>query len=373
MPTMPNHRLNVLAEPARLSVPNTFNRRTAIRAAFLVVPIGMSFALPRSDSASASGPPTINIIDAVSRGIDDFILGMTKPDATNTGVPGSAPLTQYIGPATLTAPNINYDGLIFSNFMKLRASATGSTFTNCLFQGPTVAPLGQSALLSSEPGIDGIEITRCTFRPRVPGYYVNGIYGWGGVTISRCDISRVVDGIDPFGGSYFVFGNYIHDFAHYSPSPTNGDNQTHNDAMQIQGGSGTVVVGNNFQAFADMAVSTDTLGLLGPQNQVNSCMMIKPDVSDISSLTVTDNWLDGGMYSINIANRSASPVRTIGNLGRIQRNRFGRKQSIQGPGGNSTFTIDLPKTSVCDTGDGTPNQNLYADSGAAVTVRRTNV
>jgi hypothetical protein len=303
---------------------------------------------------------------------DTFVLGTTKPDATNTGIPAGTTLTNYTGPSTINSP-VNLSNMRFNSFIQIASGGSGSTFTNCLFRGPSTAPTSPAGLLTGTTGVSGVNVNFCTFKPQAPSQYNNGIYGYGGFTISRCDMSNVVDGIDPFGGVWTVTGTYIHDFAYYSPSPTHSDNQTHNDAMQIEGATGVTVVGCNFQAFADLSISINSTGLLGPQGQVNSCFQITPDVDYITGLNINDNWMDGGGYSVNIASRTSAPARAIGTLGTMQRNKFGRLQRITSGGGPDTgYTIVMTKTGSLDTGDGTANQNIYEDNGHAILVRRTN-
>lgn len=350
--------------------PRTFSRRTAFRLAGIAAPVGAAIIWPRvSSNAASPTAPVIQIIDAVSRRIDTFKLGTTRPDATNTGIPDGTKLTVYTGSATLTTPNMTYQNMVFNSYIALKPTASGVTFSNCLFQGPSTPAPGQSALLSSYAGVTNVTVDRCTFKPRAPNYWVNGIYGWGGMTINRCDISNVVDGIDPFGGTYYVYGNYVHDFATYSPSPSNSDSHTHNDGMQFQGGSGSKVIGNNFQGFADPRISHDSMGWNGPQGQITACFTIVPVVSTISNLTITDNWLDGGMYTLNVVNYPSGADRPITNLGVVERNRFGRQQGVQGPGGDLTYTMVICKGASSSTGNGTSNQNVYADNSHPVYVR----
>lgn len=296
--------------------------------------------------------------------------GTYQPDADHAGIPSGVDTDSfdvYSGPTTITTADQTFTRVKFTDL--IIANAANLTFDQCLFLGPATTPSTDKGLLATGASASNVLVQDSTLRPQAPGEHVNGLRGSIGMTVLRCDISHVVDGIDWLNGTWTIKGNYVHDMAYYSPSTTHSDNQTHCDCLAISGGTGGAVIGNNFQAFADLSISANALGLLGPQNQVNSAIMITPDVALMTDLTIDDNWADGGQYSVNVADGTAG---TIGDIGEMLRNKFGRLQAHQGSGGDTTYTIVLTDTCTCDTGDGTADQNVYADNGHAVTVRRTN-
>lgn len=94
--------------------------------------------------------------------------------------------------------------------------------------------------------------------------------------------------------------------------------------------------------------------------------MFNDNVGELANLDITDNFVRGGRIPFNAGglslDTSVAPF-----LGRIWRNVFTRDAGISG------YTINLDTSyaspSSCDTGDGTPNQNVYTD-GTPVRVHR---
>jgi hypothetical protein len=156
---------------------------------------------------------------------------------------------------------------------------------------------------------------------------------------------------------------YIHDLSFFSPWPSAPDNQTHNDCVQIEGGSNIRFTGNNFTGLVSSTVGTPNLA--PPGKQANAAFMIKPDVGQIANINISNNWLGGGAFTININNDlDANHTVMLGNIGRINYNKFGRNQRIQGPGGDMTYTISMPSNVVCET-----IGNVYEDNGHPIYVR----
>jgi hypothetical protein len=158
---------------------------------------------------------------------------------------------------------------------------------------------------------------------------------------------------------------YIHDLAWFTPDPSHSNNQTHNDDVQIEGGSNIHMTGNNFTGLISTTVGTLGSSLRPPGNQANSAFMIKPDVGQISDIHILHNWLAGGQFTVNIANDTDTDHTVmLGNIGEISNNKFGRNQGVQGPGGDSTYTISMPSNVTCTTVG-----NVYEDNGDPILVR----
>jgi hypothetical protein len=189
-------------------------------------------------------------------------------------------------------------------------------------------------------------------KPEFPSLWVNGINGHD-FTLLRCDISQVVDG----AGLYNTFApgtdlrvkiqsSYIHDLAYYSPDPNHSDNQTHNDGIQVQGGLGAVIQGNNIQSFR---VGTTTVVL--------SCMLFNDNVGRCGNHVIEDNWFGGGYVPINALDSSLG----TSNLGRFWRNKFDGTSYKR-------LTVRRLASVVWDFGIGTVNQNTYVDTGRTISV-----
>lgn len=124
-----------------------------------------------------------------------------------------------------------------------------------------------------------------------------------GFTAQRCEILNTTDGIgiynrfDTANANVNLYDNYVHDLTYFSPSPTKSDNKTHNDNVQIQGGSSIVIAGNYFHGFLSATTGT--------QNYINAAVpfgvLVTPNVANVTNMAVTKNWFAGCNIQVNIA------------------------------------------------------------------------
>lgn len=311
---------------------------------------------------------------------NSLVLGTYKPDDTTTGIIAGTSLT-VVNSAFTPAANTTYQNMDFRAYMSI--SAANVTFKNCFFRGGDPSSLtGDKALAQCTSGscLNAV-FEDCTFAATTPSAWVNGIMGHD-FTARRCNFYQVTDCIQIYNtnNSYgstataddvnvVVEGSYLHDMVYWYPdlnsSHTDG---THNDGIQLQAGGNIKVFGNNIQGFRNQNFGTPTGGPYAG-NQTVSCMLIKPDVDYIDTLNITNNYIDGGAFSININNRASGPTRNLGNIGIIKNNKFGHNQRQQGSSYDATYTISMPSNVVCDTGDGTSQQNVYEDDGNPIVVR----
>jgi hypothetical protein len=249
-----------------------------------------------------------------------------------------------------------YENLIIQGQITPPVGVGRATYRNCELQGP----LGSGHLVKAyDAGRIGVDLVDCTLRPRNPDNSRVGIIGrnW---TMRRCDVSHVVDGFrvqdtnDPDGPSGVeVWQSYVHDL-YWEADTADG---THSDDGQISSGSGTVIRGNTLIGNIAPEYAPNFYGT----THANAVLMIKPDVGLISGLDIRNNLIDGGAIPINIANKTSGTVRTLGSVGTISGNRFGRNARI-----GASWTITMPVSASATVTVG----NVYADNGAAVTVRR---
>ena len=104
---------------------------------------------------------------------------------------------------------------------------------------------------------------------------------------------------------------------HFSPDPSHSDNQSHNDGVQVTGGTNITISGNNIQGAH------------------NAAIMVGQGTA-ISNLKITNNWLGDGGCTVNVTqNGTGGPI--LGTT--IQNNKFA-------PGSyGTTCPMRLPKTS----------------------------
>jgi hypothetical protein len=181
-----------------------------------------------------------------------------------------------------------------------------------------------------------------------------GERGIGGdnISASNLDIHSVEDGIK-IGSNVVYNGVRVHDLRSRSSSP-------HADAVQADGGSSNVVIKNS------------SLDSSGPLGNGNAAVIIKSDLGSLSNITFTNNYLNGGNYTVYVRDGGyGMPSNITFTNNRIGPNRAYGILSIDGPivwennvlastgelididgneaGGGTTTTTTKPKTTTTTT------------------------
>lgn len=118
-------------------------------------------------------------------------------------------------------------------------------------------------------------------------------------TLDRANIYNTIDGAR-LGNNTRVLNSYLHDLARLPG--------THNDSLQTTGGSRILVQHNRIETYNPQL-----------QDPFNSCLMVGSETAPaLTDLLFTDNYCNGGNYSIGIrSDLVASDVRFI-------KNKYGR-------------------------------------------------
>ncbi|MCJ9699539.1 Ig-like domain-containing protein [Bradyrhizobium sp. SHOUNA76] len=188
------------------------------------------------------------------------------PDATNTGVPAGVTLTPS-GDVIITQAGAVVSGLNITGSVYIRADNV--TLENCKITS------GGWAGVTIDSGVKGAVVQNCTIdgTGRAPdGTGNQGIMGSG--TFIGNNIFNVENGIVP-GSNSVIQGNYIHDL-HAGGSP-------HYDGIQIDGGLSNIQISGNS---------------IINQWGWTSAVMIDNDFGPVSNVTVTNNLLTGGAYTV---------------------------------------------------------------------------
>ena len=274
-----------------------------------------------------------------------FVLGATKPDASNTGVPAGTVLTVLAsssaisvdgttGKATVNTAGTVIDGALF-NFIAVNANNV--TIRNSKGTGAKTAGAGyvQSAIILINPGFTGTLIQFCETAAIYPSYWQNGISG-DDFTARRCNLHDTVDAFDTNNGNVLIEGCYVHDLSFCS---NDGDHSTdprypywtHNDGVQIKGGQGTtvegawstVIRGCNFFTYASQTTGYDPNGYhTTASGYANYGAGVTIDNNHTQNTLIELCWFEGGDVGIqcNMAGTAPWP------LGTWRNNRFGRDQ-----------------------------------------------
>jgi hypothetical protein len=311
---------------------------------------------------------------------DDLVVGTYKPDANTTGVLPAVTRSTLSGTQTITTAGTTLKDLNITGRVLVRAANV--TITNCYITGGT-APTTETGLIDcNHSAASNCKVTDCTLAPDVPSVYYTGIIGHDYVA-KRVNTYWIVDGFGVYNNNagfqsgptnVQILGSYVHDMYYYTPDPTHTDQRTHNDAIQVQGGSGTQIIGNNLQAFCSPTVGNGWDPAASPSpdpyypSVTGQAIGYTPNVSAIVGCTIQSNWLNYGAASITciLGSFAASDIGTISD------NQFGRNQPTIG-GIQSVIKVDptlisagLPAT----TGPDTNNANRFEDDQSPVTIRR---
>lgn len=271
--------------------------------------------------------------------LDPFVIGTTKPNASNTGL--YAPTT-----STVTAADTTYStaGQTITNTLftgNINVTAANVTFENCEFRGKSTTTSNHIVRVNSSTQ-SGATFTRCkfvhAFHPSTDG--ADGAHGGimgHNVTLTRCDISGGADGIGMATAStgttlqnVTVEGCYIHDLWFFSPNRDHSDGN-HCDGIQGHKALNDVsIIGNTIEGLLDDTLDNSQAGITpvtdGSGNLISGNLWYTefPDWQGyayppwatsaillgrtgagggLTNVTIDRNWLNGGGYAaINLNN-----------------------------------------------------------------------
>lgn len=292
-----------------------------------------------------------------------FTYGTTKPTTANTGVGNvtgnPAPTVVYTGPTTITSTQTISDRIING---PITASGAGVVLTlrNCLLQAAGTdrlihlygAGAGGPRVIAVGCDIRGTDTTATNTQ------VVDGVGTGGGTTstpaivLDRCHLYHLNDGIDP-AYPLQVKGCLIDQFETVIDA-SRVDGRNHNDGIQVAGGTGLDVWGNTIIGTSDTSRSDSSIvSYLFSE----SAIMLTPQSAygPITGMQIRDNWLDGGLITINGISWTASCT------GSITGNRFGRNTYYSNATAAAQFTTGA-------TAGLTWSGNVHEDDGSAVSI-----
>ncbi|GAA4358368.1 hypothetical protein [Angustibacter luteus] len=301
--------------------------------------------------------------------------GSYRPSYQTTGPDPSIPLTTLTQNVTLSTPgqilqNVDVHG-------KISVTAANVTIRNCIARG-RVSTGSEWCIQATNAAVKNLRIEYTRILPEFPGDFTNGVGGHD-FTLFRSDIQDCVDPVDPFNAvgqagqplNIVIDQNWMHDLLYWTPD-AHADGQTHNDIVQIQGGTGLIMRGNSVEAYyGSRGTHQPALDASptpsGAPNLSLSCVLLNSGGSfgATGGHVFEDNWFMGGFQPLNFGGGGAGA-----NLGRAWRNRFSRDAHQPADSHPSDpWTIVVRADQTLDTGDGTPNQNVYDDNGSPIYVR----
>ncbi len=274
---------------------------------------------------TASGGQAIQF--AVGSPADTFVLGVTEPNASNTGVPDSkvfAAADIITADVVVTVPNTIIDGKEIRATVTIKAANV--TIRNCRIIGPQTGPAGRPMIYHIDIAVKNFRLEHCTVRPTYTSDLTDTLMGHDIVRV-RNNISRGVDGSGSYIAldvgtdcNYLVQGDYIHDLAYYCPSTTHSDNHTHNDGNQHHCGTNVTFEGVSIHGYWDPAVGdgsvpgtfsstqclsgncNDNYGTVKGRRNVNATFQVNQLAGGVTNdLHIINSWVYGGASTINVA------------------------------------------------------------------------
>lgn len=302
------------------------HRITRLVASAATVAAVFTFAAPAAaDTWVADGQPVLIIGDppATFITLPPSVDGRQQlPDSTPVGVI-SLPSKTLTGAQTITTrvSNVRIEGAV--------TVAAGGILENSVVVGDGVT---QKALVTI---LDGGLVQDVTIRPQNPNQHIDGVRMAGG-TLLRSRISHVGDGIGLIRSTAVVDHNWVSDLVLLSPDPGRVNDHSHDDVIQIHGGTGHRITYNRLDATfttaygdAGKPVTRDSNGILTggnprfPQTQAMSAIMFNNITSFPDKLTVTNNWVSGGAAAFNLGGLGAGNNAVTGyTLGTVTDNVF---------------------------------------------------
>ena len=208
------------------------------------------------------------------------------PSAATTGVPEGTQLKRHDGDLTVTTPGAVIDGLEIHGLLVINAPDVVIKNSRILGRSVDFSAGLVSNVRSGQPfTIQDSEIIAAS-----PSPYLNGIFG-SEFTALRVDISNVIDPIHVIGGNVEIRDSWLHDNAHYEKDPLWNGTPSHSDSLQIEAGKNITVVGNRMEHAHNAAIQIT-------QNTSKA---------QLGDLRITDNYLDNGGCTVNIA-RTPAPI-----------------------------------------------------------------
>jgi hypothetical protein len=187
---------------------------------------------------------------------------------------------------TITTPGTRIDGIELHGFLDIKAPDV--VVTRSVIRGRATS-VNKSLIHSTGARVT---ISDTTLVPSAPSVNIDGLKGYG-FTASRMDISGTVDTALIYGNDTTIEDSWLHDNSHFQSDPAQGGGPSHDDNVQVQGGSNIRIEGNSMSGAH------------------NAAIQVTQDYAVTQNLTIRDNWLGGGGCTVNIAQKARGPIQGL--------------------------------------------------------------
>lgn len=200
-----------------------------------------------------------------------LVAGTYIPGKDTTGHVGT--LQRIPGNISTTADNQVFENVFIDGWINIKHN--GVKLINCHIKAgtPAAGDTDAATVKCYRELTVPAELIDCTIEADVNSPLSGcGVKGRN-IKVIRCNIFGSVDGIMAINSGLVATGNWIHGLPKHATSPFHSDG-SHSDGIQVEGGSGHVIVGNFFE--------------MGRQN--NAAIMVTQNAALINGLVIESNW-----------------------------------------------------------------------------------
>ncbi|MEJ5866617.1 hypothetical protein WDV85_02545 [Pseudokineococcus sp. 5B2Z-1] len=208
-----------------------------------------------------------------------------EPGPTTTGVPAGTVLKPHYGDIVVTTPGTRIDGLDVHGFITVKAPDV--TITRTRVRGG-VATGNRGLITNTTATATNLVVEDVTLVPDFPSVWLDGLKG-ANFTARRVNSWGTVDNVKVHGDKVRVLDSWLHDSAYFASDPNQGGGPTHNDAVQVLGGTDVVIRGNSLSGAS------------------NGAIQVTQDYAATRGLVIEGNWFAGGTCNIKLAHKSKLP------------------------------------------------------------------
>ena len=210
-----------------------------------------------------------------------FPAGSSPTGSTPSGygVPTGTALKVHSGDLVITKAGTVIDGLDVRG--RIEVKPDNVTIKRSVVRGGAVDSSHYRALVASWWGYKNLQIYDTTLRAQYTSLRMDGLSG-ANYTAQRLDVSNVVDAVKVIGSNVTLLNSWLHDNVHSSNDPYAPDRVTHDDSVQIVGGTNVLLRGNKME------------------KAHNAAVMVTQDYSATSNVRIENNSLSNGACTVNV-------------------------------------------------------------------------
>jgi hypothetical protein len=202
-------------------------------------------------------------------------------NASQVGVPAGTSLTQHNGDLTITKAGTVIDRMDIHGIVFVRAANVKIT-RSIIRGGPSKYHVG----MITNQGEPGLVVEDSDLIAAKPLVNMNGVQG-SAFTLRRVHIQGGVDNVQITGSNVRIESSLLEKMNYFTHDPSQNNGPTHNDAVQILGGSNIVITGTTALAAG-----------------LNFAILGGAEYSDVQGLKITNNYVDGGHCNVKLAVRN---------------------------------------------------------------------